>query len=148
MSDDIEDFRDAFSLFDKMGDGKIECSEIGDLLRALGLNPTESTVKKIVSEIDSTGTKRISLEEFVPLFHMQAKQKPPASDSSIESFQEAFRIFDRDSNGNVSVAEIRHLLTSLGETLNSSDVDHLVAGLEDENGNLNYEEFVKGVMSG
>ena len=148
MSDDIEDFRDAFSLFDKMGDGKIECSEIGDLLRALGLNPTESTVKKIVAEIDSTGQKRISLEEFFPLFHMQAKQNPTGAGNRIESFQEAFRIFDRDSNGKVSVAEIRHLLTSLGETLKSSDVDHLVAGLEDENGMLNYEEFVKGVMNG
>ena len=47
--------RDLFSLFDKQGDGKVECSEVGDMLRALGCNPTEGEVKKIVADIDPTG---------------------------------------------------------------------------------------------
>ena len=147
MNDDIEDYRDAFSLFDKVGDGKVECSEIGNIMRALGLNPTESIVKKIVADIDSTGQKRISLEEFVPLFHEQCKKKPNA-ESSGESFSEAFKIFDRDTNGSVSVAEISHLLTSLGESLSGEDVDQLVSGMEDEHGMMSYEDFVKGVISG
>ena len=147
MSDDIEDFRDAFSLFDKQGDGKVECCEIGNIMRALGLNPTESMVKKIIGEIDTSGQKRISLEEFVPLFHTQSKKKPP-SDGNMESFSEGFRIFDRENNGSVSVAEIRHLLCSLGESLNGDDVDQLVAGMEDADGNINYEEFVRGVCNG
>ena len=62
MTDDVEDFRDAFSLFDKVGDGKVECREIGNIMRALGLNPTEEIVKKIVADIDATGEKRIPLE--------------------------------------------------------------------------------------
>ena len=146
MSDDIEDFRDAFSLFDKVGDGKVECREIGNIMRALGLNPTESAVQKIVDDIDSTGEKRIPLEEFVPLYHEQTKKK--SNDGSSDSIQEAFRIFDRDTSGAVSVAEIRHLLTSLGEKLSGKDVDELLAGMEDENGMLNYEDFVSGVMNG
>ena len=49
------EYRDAFALFDKRGDGKIDSDQIGDVLRALNLNPTESDVKKIVSEIDPQG---------------------------------------------------------------------------------------------
>lgn len=142
---DTEEFRDAFSLFDKQGDGKVECGELGDMLRALGLNPTESEVKKIISEIDATGAKRITFEEFLPVYHAQSKKK---SGGSFEHFSEAFRIFDRDTNGMVQVAEIRHLLTSLGEKLSSSDVDMIIQGMEDSNGMINYEEFVRGVMNG
>lgn len=147
MNDDLEDFRDAFSLFDKVGDGKVECAEVGNIMRALGLNPTESVVKKIIAEIDSTGERRITLEEFVPLFHDQSK-KYVSADSNNDAFLEAFRIFDRDSNGSVSVAEIRHLLTSLGEKMKGEDVDELVAGLEDDNGTISYEDFVNGVLNG
>lgn len=49
------EYRDAFSLFDKRGDGKIDSDQIGDVLRALNLNPTEAEVKKIVQEIDPNG---------------------------------------------------------------------------------------------
>ena len=47
------EYRDAFSLFDKRGDGKIDSDQIGDVLRALSLNPTEAEVKKIVQEIET-----------------------------------------------------------------------------------------------
>ena len=49
------DKKDSFALFDKKGDGKIECSQIGDVLRALGQNPTEAEVKKTVADMDPTG---------------------------------------------------------------------------------------------
>ena len=49
------EFRDAFSLFDKRGDGKIDSDQIGDVMRALNLNPTEAEVKKIVHEVDPNG---------------------------------------------------------------------------------------------
>lgn len=42
-------------MFDKRGDGKIDSDQIGDVLRALNLNPTEADVKKIVNEVDPNG---------------------------------------------------------------------------------------------
>jgi myosin light chain 6 len=41
------DFQEAFQLFDQKGDGCVQVSQIGDILRALGQNPTESDVKKL-----------------------------------------------------------------------------------------------------
>ena len=49
------EYRDAFALFDKRGDNKIDSDQIGDVLRALGLNPSEAEVKKIVQEVDPKG---------------------------------------------------------------------------------------------
>ena len=56
----------------------------------------------------------MTFEEFIPLFRTQSKKR---SGGGFEHFAEGFRIFDRDNNGMVSVAEVRHLLTSLGMLL-------------------------------
>jgi len=141
--DDIEDYREAFQLFDTKGDGNIGSEDIGNILRALGTNPTQEDVKKIVSEIDPNGEKRISFEEFIPLLNAQSKKK---MGGSFEHFVEAFRIFDREDNSMVSAAEIRHLLSSLGEKLDSEEVDTLLSGMEDTAGMINYEQFVRQVM--
>ena len=34
-----------------------------------------------------------------------------------EELREAFRVFDRDGNGFISAAELRHVMTNLGEKL-------------------------------
>jgi len=38
----IAEFKEAFSLFDKDGDGTITCRELGTVMRSLGQNPTEA----------------------------------------------------------------------------------------------------------
>jgi myosin light chain 6 len=141
--EDIEDYREAFMLFDTKGDGSIGSEDIGNILRALGTNPTNEDVNKIITEIDPSGDKRISFEEFIPLLNAQSKKK---MGGSFEHFVEAFRIFDRDNNAMVSAAEIRHLLSSLGEKLTSEEVDTLVSGMEDTAGMINYEEFVRQII--
>ena len=106
------EYRDAFSLFDKRGDGKIDSDQIGDILRALNLNPTEAEVKKIVHELDPKGTKRVSFEEFLPI-HLSYSSKE--EQGSMEDFIEGLKVFDKDGNGFINSAELRHVLTSLGE---------------------------------
>lgn len=65
----IEECRESFLLYDRRGDRRIETSQIGEVLRALGTNPTEIEVRKIMRNLDSerTTTKRVSFEEFYPL---------------------------------------------------------------------------------
>ena len=42
--------QETFQLFDNRGDNKIHILQIGDALRALGQNPTESDVKKFTHQ--------------------------------------------------------------------------------------------------
>uniref|UniRef100_A0A3B5PXK0 Cardiac myosin light chain-1 n=1 Tax=Xiphophorus maculatus TaxID=8083 RepID=A0A3B5PXK0_XIPMA len=48
--DQVEEFRDAFSLFDETpgGEMKISYAQCGDVLRALGHNPTNDEVLKLL----------------------------------------------------------------------------------------------------
>ena len=45
--DELDDIKERYELFDKKGDGKIEASQILDVLRACGLNPLHQDVDKV-----------------------------------------------------------------------------------------------------
>nr|CAD7444004.1 unnamed protein product [Timema bartmani] len=141
--DQLAEFQEAFQLFDSRGDGKIHVTQIGDVLRALGQNPTESDVKKFTHQ--HKPDERISFEVFLPIY--QAISKGRTSDTA-DDFIEGLRHFDKDGNGFISSAELRHLLSTLGEKLTDEEVEQLLAGQEDSQGNINYEEFVRMVMCG
>ncbi|CAO3680075.1 unnamed protein product [Rhizopus stolonifer] len=67
---------------------------------------------------------------------------------SQEEIQEAFKVFDKDGNGYISAAELRHVMTSLGEKLTEEEVDEMIREADvDGDGQINYEEFVKMMMS-
>ncbi|XVF20607.1 hypothetical protein REPUB_Repub12eG0015300 [Reevesia pubescens] len=44
--DQISEFKEAFSLFDKDGDGCITTKELGTVMRSLGHNPTETELQE------------------------------------------------------------------------------------------------------
>ena len=67
------EFQEAFNLFDNRGDGKIQQQQIGECLRALGQNPTESDVKKFTHQLKPDD--RISFEVFLPIYQVILMQK-------------------------------------------------------------------------
>uniref|UniRef100_A0A162AFH3 EF-hand domain-containing protein n=1 Tax=Daucus carota subsp. sativus TaxID=79200 RepID=A0A162AFH3_DAUCS len=100
--DQISEFKEAFSLFDKDGDGQPFSSQIYAFL-----------------DTDSE-----------------------------EELKEAFRVFDKDQNGFISAAELRHVMTNLGEKLTDEEVDEMIREADvDGDGQINYEEFVKVMMA-
>ena len=52
----------------------------------------------------------------------------------------AFRVFDKDGNGLISAAELRHVMTHLGEKLSDQEVDEMMKEADvDGDGQVNYE---------
>ncbi|VEL06790.1 unnamed protein product, partial [Protopolystoma xenopodis] len=122
---------ETFNLFDTKGDSKIEARHIGELVRALGLNPSEADIRKCGFQ-----NARISFETFMPIYQTLFREdKKPNADEFID----AFCVFDKDANGLISAAELRHLLTALGERLREDEVDQLLAGMENAQGLVPYE---------
>nr|2KZ2_A Chain A, Calmodulin [Gallus gallus] len=63
---------------------------------------------------------------------------------SEEEIREAFRVEDKDGNGYISAAELRHVMTNLGEKLTDEEVDEMIREADiDGDGQVNYEEFVQ-----
>jgi len=49
------EYKEAFALFDKRGTGAVARETLGDLLRALGQNPTQAEVAEIVASAPRDG---------------------------------------------------------------------------------------------
>ena len=68
-------------------------------------------------QVDADGNGTIDFPEFLNL--MARKMKDVDSE---EELREAFKVFDRDGNGFISAAELRHVMTNLGEKLTDEEV--------------------------
>ena len=108
----IAEYKEAFSLFDKSGDGTITTKDLGTVIRALGKNPTEAELQDIINEVDPNGDGTVDFPAFLTI--MARKMKDTDTE---EDIIEAFRVFDKDGSGVISAAELRHVMTNLGEKL-------------------------------
>merc|ERR1711997_1095789 len=139
----IAEFKEAFSLFDKDGDGTITTKELGTVMRSLGQNPTEAELQDMINEVDADGNGTIDFPEFLSM--MAVKKEGPDSE---EEIREAFRVFDTDGSGFISAGELRQVMTNLGEKLTYEEVDEMIREADiDGDGQVNYKEFVTMMTS-
>lgn len=138
-SEEIQDFKDTFALFDKDGSGTISASELGSIMRSLGQNATDDELADMISEVDIDQSGTIDFDEFLKL--MSASVKPA---DSAEEARAAFKIFDRDNSGTIDAEELRQVMRSLGENVTDQEIDEMIAEADkDANGTIDYEEFVQ-----
>ncbi|VUZ39047.1 unnamed protein product, partial [Hymenolepis diminuta] len=139
----IAELREAFSLLDKDGDGSITTKELGTFMRSLGQNPTEAELKAMINEGDMDVSGTIDFPEFLTLMTRKMKETDEE-----EEMNETFRVFDRDGNGYISAAELRHIMMNLGQKLTDEEIDKMIREADaDGDGNISYEEFVKIMMA-
>merc|ERR1711959_613848 len=125
----IAECKEAFSLFDKSGDGTITTKDLGTVIRALGKNPT--------------GDGTVDFPAFLTI--MARKMKDTDTE---EDIIEAFRVFDKDGAGVISAAELRHVMTNLGEKLTDEEVDEMIREADVHgDGVIDYREFTKIILN-
>merc|ERR1711990_117980 len=136
------EFKEAFDEFDKDKSGTISPEELLGVLRAMGQNPTEDELLNLVLEVDIDGNGTIEFEEFLTMMKKKASEADEESD-----LREAFKIFDRDKDGFISMKELKKVCSMLGTMLTKEELDEFMAEADkDGNGKLDYDEFVKMLL--
>lgn len=139
----VAEFKEAFQIFDKNGDGSITVKELGTVMRSLGQNPSDEEIQKMINEVDEDKSGTIDFNEFLGLMAKKMKESNTEDD-----LLEAFKVFDRDGNGKISAHELRYVMMSAGEELTEADIADIIQSADtDGDGYIDYQEFVRLLMS-
>lgn len=96
----------------------------------------------MINEVDVDGNGTIDFQEFCDMMAKKLKD----SDSE-EEIKQAFKVFDRDGNGTISVSELKSVMSSLGEKLTDGEIDAMIREADvDGDGEISYDEFVKMML--
>ncbi|CAG9320812.1 unnamed protein product [Blepharisma stoltei] len=137
----IEEFRLAFKQFDKNMDGLISLGELGTAMRAMGHNPTDIELQEMIQEVDSDKDNAINFDEFVSMM-----LKTINDVETEEKTLEAFKVFDRDGSGVIRVSELKNIMMNLGDPINEEEAEDLLSLASQEDGLIDYIEFVKSIF--
>ena len=85
----IAEIREIFTLFDKNSDGLVNTSELGTIVRALSLNPTEQEVDSMKKSVDPNNTGSFDQNSLISLIGRR-----PRETDTLDSLIEALRVFD------------------------------------------------------
>jgi calmodulin len=137
------EFRAAFNKVDRDGDGRITTTEIGALMAQLGQNPSDAELQDMINEVDIDGNGTVDFDEFAYMMTRQMREGDTEPD-----IIEAFRVFDKDNDGKITVAELTHIMKDLGETVPQEELDEMIAQADtDKDGIIDYAEFVHLMLS-
>ena len=117
----LEEFRDAFRMFDTDGSGAINADELRALMESVGQAPTEQELANMIAAADVDGSATVDFAEFCTL--MAHKMTDEKSQSSIKK---SFEVFDADRSGKIDVNELRRIMCNLGEEVTMSQVESLI----------------------
>ena len=109
-SQQIQEVRDAFAIYDKNSCGSIPAKHFICVMRSLGYNLTEMETFEMICEIDYDNTGVIHFMEFVEVW---AK----ISTALDETIKEAFNFFDKNGSGSISIDEFKDVMVTEGEDL-------------------------------
>ncbi|KAL6071033.1 Calmodulin [Balamuthia mandrillaris] len=124
---------EAFDLFDTEGDGKINSSDIGTVLRALGQDPSQAELNDILQSVEGgAGPRRVDMNEF-----RQYVGRVPAK--TLEDVRESFKVFDPNLEGKLKYSDLRYVMTNLGEAMTEQEFEQMTRNVAvDDQGKLEY----------
>merc|ERR1739848_495748 len=110
--DQLDEIREAFSLFDADASGMIDVRELKAAMRALGFEIKNEEPKKMVSDIDGDGNGTIEFGEFLGMMTGKMGEK-----DSREDIEKVFKLFDDDSSSKISFKNLARVAEELGENI-------------------------------
>lgn len=138
LNEQKQEIREAFTLFDMNNDGYLDYHELKVALRALGFDMSKKQILEIIEEYDSNSNKLISYEDFYRYVAAKIVERDP-----IEEIKRAFKLFDDDNTGKISLKNLRRVAKELGENMTDDELAAMIDEFDlDEDGEISQQEFI------
>ncbi|XP_033764298.1 calmodulin-A-like [Pecten maximus] len=133
----IAEFKEAFDLFDKDGDGRVSARELETVMKSLGQEPTEQELVDMINEVDADGNGTIEFTEFLCMM-----QKKGNTEDAEYQLKQSFSVFDKDGDGSITIDELRSVMDRLGERLTEAELKEMMEEADKNgDGKIDFEEF-------
>lgn len=135
----LQEYKTAFSVYDRTGSGKISLKQVMQLCRSLGYNLTSTDRDVITTEYSLTGDGKISFLDFIPII-----TKISSFHQSDSDLMDAFEVFDREEKGFFRLHELEDALKKMpgSEGMTEDELaDILQLADPDGDGHVIFEEF-------
>ena len=129
---------EVFDIFDKDKSGYIQASELESILKALGRGSSPKEIEEFLSKVDTDQSGTIERHEFMDA--MDELYSIPQT--KVEGVVEAFKIFDKDNSGTISLDEMKKILLKYTTDFTESEIEEIFKLIDtDQNGFISYAEF-------
>jgi len=136
-----QEIKEAFDLFDTDKTGTIDYHELKVAMRALGFDVKKQEVLGLMREYDRDGTSQIEYPDFLEIMTQKIQDRDP-----VEETLKAFKLFDEDNTGKISLRNLRRVARELGENLSDEELTAMIDEFDkDGDGEINEQEFL-GIM--
>ena len=98
----IEEFKEAFSLFDPENKGYIQTKELGTVLRSLGIHATDEEKNEFIEKYDQDQEDNIYFHDFLEILIKKIAETKPE-----DELQEAFNLFDTAKNHEIDIDQFK-----------------------------------------
>ncbi|PWA22326.1 hypothetical protein CCH79_00012636 [Gambusia affinis] len=139
--EELEELRMAFVEFDKNKKGYISHRDLGECMRTMGYMPTEMELIELSQQISGG---KLDFEDFVEL--MGPKLLAETADMiGVKELRDAFKEFDSDGDGQISLTELREAMKKLmGEQVTNREISEILKDVDlNGDGQVDFEEFVR-----
>ena len=133
-----QEIKEAFELFDTDKTGTIDYHELKVAMRALGFDVKKQEVLALMRDYDRDQTGQIEYHDFLEIMTTKISERDP-----VEEILKAFKLFDEDSTGRISVRNLRRVARELGENLSDEELQAMIDEFDKDNdGEISEQEFL------
>lgn len=133
-----QEIKEAFDLFDTNKTGTIDYHELKVAMRALGFDVKKPEVVELMNEYDREGTGSIEYADFLDIMTTKIRNRDP-----VEEIVKAFKLFDEDNTGKISLRNLKRVARELGENLSDDELQAMIDEFDkDQDGEISEQEFL------
>ena len=119
------EIKEIFMLFDKNSDGFVHTKELGTVVRAINLNPTESEINEMERKVDRDSTGQFNLQSLENLIRERGKDT-----DTLDDIINAIKVFDQDNDGKIPVEEFKSVMMKMGERMSEAEIMEIISDSE------------------